>query len=144
MIPKIELPLGFRAAGINSGVRRYRPDLGAILSECDCVAAGVFTRNSLKAAPVQYCQKILPAKNIRAIVVNSGQANAATGAARSSFAQMRLRFARNFGSRRPPDKLRYANISRIATKSSASSFVRGGVFFRGAMKEGLSRAADAV
>ena len=79
MISKIDLPQGFQAAGINSGVRRYRPDLGLILSSTPCVAAGTFTTNSLKAAPVQYCQALLPSSDIRAIVVNSGQANAATG-----------------------------------------------------------------
>ena len=80
MIPRVQLPQGFVASGINSGVRRYRPDLGLVYSKTPCVAAGVFTRNSLKAAPIQYCQKILPSNNIHAVVVNSGQANAATGA----------------------------------------------------------------
>lgn len=73
------LPQGFLASGVNCGVRRYRPDIGLILSEVDAVTAGVFTLNEMKAAPVKYCQKILPASNIRAIVTNSGQANAATG-----------------------------------------------------------------
>jgi glutamate N-acetyltransferase / amino-acid N-acetyltransferase len=73
------LPLGFLASGVNCGVRRYRPDIGLIISEVDCVTAGVFTLNELKAAPVVYCQKLLPASDIRAIVTNSGQANAATG-----------------------------------------------------------------
>lgn len=80
MIPKIDLPQGFQAAGINSGVRRYRPDLGLIVSDRPCVAAGSFTTNSLRAAPVQYSQSLLPSNDIRAIIVNSGQANAATGA----------------------------------------------------------------
>ncbi len=73
------LPLGFSASGVNCGVRRYRPDLGMILSDRNCVAAGVFTLNEMKAAPIQYCQKILPATDIRAVITNSGQANAATG-----------------------------------------------------------------
>ena len=73
------LPLGFLAAGVNSGVRRYRPDLGIIFTESDSVVAGVFTVNEAKAAPVRYCQEILPGQKIRAIVTNSGQANAATG-----------------------------------------------------------------
>lgn len=79
MVPKIELPQGFQASGINSGVRRYRPDLGVIFSKTPCKAAGTFTRNTLKAAPVLYCQEILPSDNVHAIVCNSGQANAATG-----------------------------------------------------------------
>lgn len=74
------LPMGFLASGVNCGVRRYRPDVGLIYSEQDLVAAGVFTINEAKGAPVRYCQQLLPAGNIRAILTNSGQANAATGA----------------------------------------------------------------
>ena len=73
------LPLGFFASGVNCGVRRYRPDLGLIYTEKDCVAAGVFTLNECKAAPVLYSQALLPSDKIRAIITNSGQANAATG-----------------------------------------------------------------
>lgn len=73
------LPKGFYAGGINCGVRRYRPDLGIILSDTPCVAVGLWTQNTCKAAPVKYCEDILPASNIRAIITNSGQANAATG-----------------------------------------------------------------
>ena len=79
-IYRTKLPQGFLAGGINCGVRRYRPDLGVILSTIPSVAVGVFTQNTCKAAPVRYCQHLLPAENIRAIITNSGQANAATGA----------------------------------------------------------------
>lgn len=79
-ISRTTLPKGFRASGINSGVRKYRPDIGILFSDRDCVAAGVFTTNQCKAAPVLYSQKVLPSTKIRAIVTNSGQANAATGA----------------------------------------------------------------
>jgi glutamate N-acetyltransferase/amino-acid N-acetyltransferase len=73
------LPLGFFASGVNCGVRRYRPDLGLIYTENDCVAAGVFTLNEAKAAPVIHSRNLLPSDKVRAIVTNSGQANAATG-----------------------------------------------------------------
>ena len=76
---RTQLPSGFTAGGVNCGVRRYRPDLGIIISDAPCVATGVFTQNVCRAAPVQYCEKVLPAKNIKAIITNSGQANAATG-----------------------------------------------------------------
>lgn len=79
-VRRTPLPKGFLASGVNCGVRRYRPDIGLILSETPAVAAGVFTLNQCKAAPVLFSQKLLPAENIRAIVTNSGQANAATGA----------------------------------------------------------------
>ena len=73
------LPQGFSCSGVNSGVRRYRPDLGIIISDRPSVVAGVFTQNQCKAAPILYCQKLLPSENIKAIVTNSGQANSATG-----------------------------------------------------------------
>lgn len=78
-IARTPLPKGFKASGINCGVRKYRPDLGIIVSDRDAVAAGVFTLNEAKAAPVVYSQEMLPSGHIRAIVTNSGQANAATG-----------------------------------------------------------------
>lgn len=74
------LPKGFFASGVNCGVRRYRPDLGLLYTEKDCVAAGVFTVNEAKGAPVLYSMDLLPSDKIRALVTNSGQANAATGA----------------------------------------------------------------
>ena len=79
-IARTALPKGFTAAAINSGVRKYRPDLGMLISDRDCVAAGVFTQNECKGAPVLYSQGILPSPHVRAIVTNSGQANTATGA----------------------------------------------------------------
>ncbi len=76
---RTQLPQGFVAAGVNCGVRRYRPDLGIVISQVPAVAAGVFTQSTCQAAPVRYSQALLPADNIRAVITNSGQANAATG-----------------------------------------------------------------
>ena len=76
---RTKLPLGFKAGGINCGVRLYRPDLGVIISETPAVTAGVFTQNNFKAAPVLYSERLLPSNNIKAIITNSGEANAATG-----------------------------------------------------------------
>lgn len=76
---RTKLPKGFLAGGVNCGVRLYRPDLGVIISEENCKAVGVFTKNKCKAAPIKYCMNLLPANNIKTIITNSGQANAATG-----------------------------------------------------------------
>lgn len=78
----IVAPLGFSTNGINSGIKKRKADLSLILSDSDCVAAGVFTRSSVKAAPVVYDIGLLRDGNakIRAVVVNSGNANACTGA----------------------------------------------------------------
>lgn len=79
-ISRTPLPKSFATSGINSGVRKYRPDLGIIISEVPATAVGVYTLNEMKAASIRYCQSILPSSQVRAIVTNSGQANAATGA----------------------------------------------------------------
>jgi glutamate N-acetyltransferase/amino-acid N-acetyltransferase len=78
-VRRTALPKGFLASGVNCGVRRYRPDIGLLISEVPAVAAGVFTLNEAKAAPVKFTQALLPSDNVRAILTNSGQANAATG-----------------------------------------------------------------
>lgn len=78
-ISRTPLPKGFKASGINCGVRRYRPDLGIIISDDDAVCVGVFTQSESRAAPVLYAKQVVPSAHLRAIITNSGQANAATG-----------------------------------------------------------------
>ncbi len=75
------LPRGFRAAGVAVGIKKNgNLDLALIASEADCVAAAVFTQNRVKAAPVIYDQQLMAAGHpLRAVVVNSGCANACTG-----------------------------------------------------------------
>ena len=76
----ITAPKGFSASGIYAGIKRNkRPDLAIIYSERDAVAAGVFTTNKVKAAPVILTQRQIRKGLARAIVVNSGNANACTG-----------------------------------------------------------------
>jgi glutamate N-acetyltransferase/amino-acid N-acetyltransferase len=72
---------GFKAGATNAGIKKKGPklDLGILLSETPCVAAGVFTRNKIKAAPVIVCQNRLPADDIQVVIANSGCANAVTG-----------------------------------------------------------------
>jgi glutamate N-acetyltransferase/amino-acid N-acetyltransferase len=76
-------PLGFRASAAAAGIRGDhldRLDVALIVSDGPCTAAGVFTRNLVKAAPVVISQLTLRRNGpIRAIVVNSGNANACTG-----------------------------------------------------------------
>ncbi|MFO0880467.1 MAG: bifunctional glutamate N-acetyltransferase/amino-acid acetyltransferase ArgJ [Gemmataceae bacterium] len=75
------LAKGFRFAGLHSGLRseKGRRDLAAVLSERPASAAGAFTQNRVKAAPVRLCQERLPAADARGLVVCSGNANACTG-----------------------------------------------------------------
>ncbi|MDH4099771.1 MAG: bifunctional glutamate N-acetyltransferase/amino-acid acetyltransferase ArgJ [Nitrospirota bacterium] len=71
---------GFKAAAVAAGIRKAgRLDVGVIFSETPAVAAGVFTTNAVKAAPVLLDMERIKSGNGRAIVVNSGCANACTG-----------------------------------------------------------------
>ncbi|MGV9677014.1 bifunctional glutamate N-acetyltransferase/amino-acid acetyltransferase ArgJ [Nocardia sp. NPDC003482] len=77
----VTAPLGFRAAGIAAGIKATgKPDLALVFSEGpEYSAAGVFTRNKVKAAPVLWSQQVLGGGQLRAVILNSGGANACTG-----------------------------------------------------------------
>lgn len=71
---------GFLAGAVQAGIRSQKElDLAILCSEKPCMAAGVFTTNTIKAAPVIISRKHLHDKRARAIVVNAGYANACTG-----------------------------------------------------------------
>ena len=75
------IPKGFRASAVKAGIKPSgNLDLALIVADGPCAAAGTFTTNQVVAAPVQWDKSILPSKIIQAIVVNAGNANAATGA----------------------------------------------------------------
>jgi glutamate N-acetyltransferase/amino-acid N-acetyltransferase len=74
-------PRGFRAAGTDAGIKEGAPDLALVVADASCAAAGVFTQSAAAAAPVLLSREQLAAGQARAIVVNSGCANAATGPA---------------------------------------------------------------
>jgi glutamate N-acetyltransferase / amino-acid N-acetyltransferase len=85
----IVAPRGFRAAGVFCDIKRLgtgkgsekgqKRDLALIVSEAPASVAGTFTTNQVCAAPVKLCAARLRGRNARAIVVNSGNANACTG-----------------------------------------------------------------
>ena len=72
---------GYRFAGLHCGIRpdRDRMDLAVVVSDRPAAAAGVFTQNRVRAAPVRVCQERLPADDVRGVIVCSGNANACTG-----------------------------------------------------------------
>ena len=101
---KVGLPARVSVRRDRGGIRESgapgRRDLAAVVSEVPCAAAGVFTVNRMRAAPVEYAAGRLPAMGIRAIVANSGNANAITGrGARSTSARSRRRRRRRSASR---------------------------------------------
>lgn len=78
---KLILPNGFMASGIAAGIKpKKKKDMALIVSETPAVSAAVFTTNQVKAAPVKWDIQVVEQKaGARAIVMNSGNANACTG-----------------------------------------------------------------
>jgi glutamate N-acetyltransferase/amino-acid N-acetyltransferase len=75
------IPQGFRFAGVYSGVKRdtSRLDCGLVVSDVPAIAAGVYTKNLVCAAPVALDRARTPGEGFRAVAINSGNANACTG-----------------------------------------------------------------
>lgn len=75
----VTAPKGYKAAGIRCGIKQQGTDLAIIYSEVEASAAAMFTTNVFKAAPVAVSMETIKSGKARAIVVNSGNANACTG-----------------------------------------------------------------
>ena len=73
--------LGVRAAGVHAGIKAAddAKDVALIVTDTPAVAAGVFTKNSVTAAPVIVCREHISDGQAQAVIVNSGNANACTG-----------------------------------------------------------------
>ncbi|HSW64323.1 MAG TPA: bifunctional glutamate N-acetyltransferase/amino-acid acetyltransferase ArgJ [Dissulfurispiraceae bacterium] len=80
MKKRTPVPKGFRFATAEAAIKKPgRKDLALILSDADAVMAGMFTKNAVKAAPVRLDMNRIKSGKGRAIVINSGNANACTG-----------------------------------------------------------------
>ena len=81
-VPQVELPAGFRAAGVTAGLKASgSPDLALVVNDGpDHHAAAVFTTNRVEAAPVTWSRQVVADRRADAVVLNSGGANACTGA----------------------------------------------------------------
>ncbi|WP_417393533.1 bifunctional glutamate N-acetyltransferase/amino-acid acetyltransferase ArgJ [Gimesia sp.] len=75
------LPRGFRSAGLACGIKAKKTtfDLSLFVSDVPCAGAGVFTKNQVCGAPVKVSRERVPGDSLRAVVINSGNANACTG-----------------------------------------------------------------
>ena len=78
----VTTPAGFRAGAVRAGIKPSgNLDLGMLVSETICTAAGVFTQSTVPGAPVTVSKQHLVSRRARGIVVNAGNANVATGEA---------------------------------------------------------------
>jgi len=79
----VTAPLGFRAAGVTAGLKPSgQPDVAVVLNDGPSrAAAAVFTTNRVQAAPVTWTRQVVKGGRVKAVVLNSGGANACTGPA---------------------------------------------------------------
>lgn len=111
----ITTPLGFRAAGIAAGIKRNgKKDLALIVSDHPATVAATFTTNQVKAAPVKLDREHVKCGKACAIVANSGNANACTGAYGMIHARaMAVAVARRLGC--PDNHVLVCSTGRIGT-----------------------------
>jgi glutamate N-acetyltransferase/amino-acid N-acetyltransferase len=77
----VTAPKGFKASGVYAGIKKKKNDMALVYSTVPAAHAGTFTTNIVKAAPVKWDIKISKgSKSVQAVVLNSGVANACTGA----------------------------------------------------------------
>ncbi len=75
----VTAPLGYKAAGLHSGLKKAKPDLALLASRVPAQAAAMYTTNLVQAAPIKVTREHLAKGTLRAVVINSGNANACTG-----------------------------------------------------------------
>ncbi|MBP3966783.1 bifunctional ornithine acetyltransferase/N-acetylglutamate synthase [Paenibacillus lignilyticus] len=123
----VTTPKGFKAGGLHCGLKKTtRHDLGAIVCEVPAAAAGVYTTNVFQAAPIQVTRESIGAGGkLRAVIVNSGNANACTGKQGDADAyEMRSAFAEAIGV--PAEQVAVASTGVIGELLKMDR-VRGGI-----------------
>src|SRR5665648_511045 len=77
----VSTPKGFSASGIAAGLKKSgKLDLGLLVCNEPCASAALYTPNAAAAAPITYCRDEISSGALQGVVVNSGSANACTGA----------------------------------------------------------------
>ncbi|HAT01890.1 MAG TPA: ornithine acetyltransferase, partial [Oribacterium sp.] len=107
---------GFMAASTAAGIRKHgREDMALLFSETPCVAAGTYTSNVVKAAPVVWDKELTDHDHaIHAVVINSGIANACTGDAGMEACKQEARtVSEAFGDVIPPESVLVASTGVI-------------------------------
>jgi glutamate N-acetyltransferase / amino-acid N-acetyltransferase len=140
------LPEGFRAAGVACGLKPSGGrDLGLLVADRpETVSAARFTRSGVLAAPVVLTQERCRVAGIRAVVANSGNANAATGR-RGLEDAARMQGAAAMASSVPEDRVAVASTGVIGVPLDTEKIIRGILEARGALDgEGDAAFTDAI
>jgi len=136
---------GFKASGVAAGIQKESGlDLALIFSDTEAVAAGVFTQNRVKAAPVILSQENIRDGRVRAIIANSGNANASTGHEGLRAAQRTAEgVARELGIR--PEEVLVASTGVIGAPLD-TDLIQGAIpeLVKTLSPDGIQRAAEAI
>ncbi|MDP9004565.1 MAG: bifunctional glutamate N-acetyltransferase/amino-acid acetyltransferase ArgJ, partial [Verrucomicrobiota bacterium] len=144
-------PRGFKAAAVFCDIKRIgtgkgsdkgaKRDLGLIVSDVPAAVAGMFTTNQVCAAPVKVSAKHAARKSARAIVVNSGNANACTGARGMADAKLMTEItAKNLGL--SANEVLVCSTGRIGVPMPMANVKRGIVSTAGSLSRGSARARE--
>ncbi|CAN5149282.1 hypothetical protein BH11MYX1_BH11MYX1_51940 [soil metagenome] len=139
----MKLPIGFRYAGVHAGLKPVRKDFALIASDDPCVAAGRFSLNAAAAAPILDARQRLPSTTIRGVVVNSGNANALTGApGLADVIAIRTAVASAMGHK--PDAILTASTGMIGVRLPAQKLVAAAPALVAALGAAPEPAAEAI
>jgi glutamate N-acetyltransferase/amino-acid N-acetyltransferase len=136
---------GFKASAVSAGLRKESGlDLALIFCDTEAVGAGVFTQNKVKAAPVLLSQENIRDGRVRAVIANSGNANASTGPEGLHAAQRTAaRVAQELGIR--PEEVLVASTGVIGAPLD-TALIEGAIpeLVRTLSPDGIPRAAEAI
>lgn len=134
---------GFLFSGLHAGIKPFKKDLALVASESPCSAAAVLTVNKAKAAPVQDCARRLPATGVRAVLVNSGNANALTGPeGLADVAELCAAMAKVLEV--PPEAVLMASTGVIGQRLPKAKIVDALPKLKGQLKSAPESAAEAI
>ncbi|MDF7824236.1 bifunctional glutamate N-acetyltransferase/amino-acid acetyltransferase ArgJ [Pontiellaceae bacterium B12227] len=145
MFSEIHMPKGFECAGVSAGIKPGGvKDMALIFSDTPASAAGVFTTNQVCAAPVKVCRAHLQHGVARAIVMNSGIANACTGAEGMVAAKdMAAETAKVIGCE--PQEIFVCSTGKIGPQLPLDKIIPGiGKLFDAALIENVQDCAEAM
>ncbi len=139
----MKLPIGFRYAGVHAGLKPVRKDFALVASDEPCVAAGRFSVNAAAAAPIVDARPRLPSSAIRGVVINSGNANALTGAAGLADV-VAIRTAVAAAMNTTPDAILTASTGMIGVRLPAQKLVAAAPALVAALGAAPEPAAEAI
>jgi acetylglutamate kinase len=139
----MRIPKGFRFSGVPCGLKPQRRDVALVVSDVPAAAAGVFTQNRACAAPVIDARPRVPAEGMRAVLVNSGNANALTGPAGvEDVQQLRSAVAQALGIQKRA--VLTASTGVIGQRLAVQKIVDGLPALAGALGDHADNAAEAI